>query len=107
MFATMVAPMSPSDQFLAVLDRLDAYAKENREERHALRGDISAKMDAIRLELKELSDAISGTDRRVLVIETQREEQRRADGRRQWGIGILAGGLISFLIKAVDWWQGR
>lgn len=117
MFATAVQPMAPSDQFNQLLQLLGEYRKEaseerkdNQEARHALRGDVNAKIDGLSLEMKMLRSDLTGADKRVLVLETHRaneiESARRSEveAKRTAGwVALLVSGAMGALSLLTDW----
>lgn len=95
------APMSPSDQWL--FDTLTSMRQEGQEQHQRLRSDVNAGFDKLWEEMKSIRSDLSGTDKRLLVVETERgAEAKQAASKAGW-VAFLAGAVLTLLMKVFDW----
>ena len=95
------AVMSPSDQWL--FDTLDSMRKETSEQHQRLRADMNAGFDRLRVEIQSLSNEQGKTDKRVLVMETERgSEAKQAASRAGW-LAFFAGAAFTLVLKLLEW----
>lgn len=72
-----------------------------------LRGEMRQGFVAIRDEMRVQNGRVSKGENRLTVIETERAIEARTALRRSTWAGIIAGALVSGLIKAVDFFSPR
>ena len=97
--------MSPSDQWL--FETLDSMRRETSEQHQRLRADVNAGFDKLRVEIQSLQREQSGTDKRVLVMETERGAEARQIASRAGWWAFFAGALFTLAMKLVDWFWKR
>ena len=101
----MGAAMSPSDQWL--FETLDSMRKETGEQHQRLRADMNAGFDRLRVEIQALQREQSGTDKRVLVMETERGAEAKQLASRAGWVAFFAGAALTLGLKLLDWFWKR
>lgn len=99
--------MSPSEQWVYVAEKIDELRKDSKEERHALRSDMNAGFDKVRLEVQRLREDLTATDKRLLVVETERRSESNVAAKRAAWISVGIGVGWSVLAKLSDWYWKR
>lgn len=120
MFAAVLArpEMSPSEQFLFLADKIDKGQQEVREQisnlqnatqsdRHAFRNEIQAGFGKVQTELAALRAEVTGTDKRLLVVETERRGETQAATRRATWISLAIGVGWSVLQFLFGWLEKK
>lgn len=118
MFASVVAPepwMSPTEQsYLAQkIDemametnrRFDKLHEQQKEDRHALRNDMQLGFGKTQAEVAELRRELTGADRRLLIVETERKSEQNAAVRRAGWVSLAIGlgwSVLQFLFGWLD-----
>lgn len=96
--------MSPSEQWVYVAEKIDELRKDSKEERHQLRNDMNAGFDKVRYEVQKLREDLTDTDKRLLVVETERKGEANSAAKRATLISSAIVIVWSILSKLTDWY---
>lgn len=113
--------MSPSDQFLFLTERIDKGQEQARDQfaeiqrqmqsdRHAMRNDMQAGFGKVQADIQSLRAELTGTDRRLIVVETERKSEAGASSKRATWIALAISLGWSVLATIAGWifgWHGK
>lgn len=102
MFGTFAVP--PSEQWL--FETLNSMRQDTTEQHQRLRSDMNAGFDKLREELRTDRAAAGGVEKRLTMLEFQRDENAKDSVRRQWGISLA----VTILVTVINWlfgWYGK
>jgi len=120
MFAAILAgpEMSPDAQWNYVAEKIDRLIESNekqfsdlrqqqKEDRHAIRNEMQTGFGKLQMDLQSLRTEQWGTDRRLLVVETERKSEEGAAAKRATWISLGIGLVWSIFQFLFGWMDKR